>query len=211
VRELDETASLPSPEVELAPLGVEHAPALLALIDQEMWRGMVSPQPLTVEDAVHYVNGLAGRGDGVAFAVLDSATGALRGSTAFYEYVPEQGRVEIGYTFYGRRYWGGTTNPWCKLLMLERAFTVWQVHRVAMRCDVRNTRSSAAIQRLGATLEGVLRGHRLGADGVRSDSLIFSILALEWPAVRRGLEHRLRGTSSAESASAVPLTQNGTP
>jgi RimJ/RimL family protein N-acetyltransferase len=197
--------------VELVPLGVEHAPALLALIDREMWRGMVSPQPLTLEDAARYVDGLVGRGDGVAFAVLDRATRAVRGSTAFYEHVPDQGRVEIGYTFYGRRYWGGTTNPWCKLLMLEHAFTVWRVHRVAMRCDVRNTRSRAAILRLGATPEGVLRGHRLGADGVRSDSLVFSVLAPEWPTVRGGIERRLRGTAAAARARAVPLTTDGAP
>lgn len=156
-----------------------------------MWGGMLSPRPRTIDDVLGYVSGLRARRDVVAFVVLDATTGDVRGSTVFYEFVEQQDRVEIGYTFYGRRFWGGRTNPWCKLLMLRYAFDEWRLHRVALRCDVRNVRSIAAIERLGAVREGLLRGHRVASDGTRSDTLIFSIIAPEWPAVRTALERRL--------------------
>lgn len=189
--------TLRSSEVELVPLRESHSAALLAFIDAATWRGFLSPQPRTVEDVVAYVRRLIERSDGMAFAVLDAATGDVRGSTAFYEFVPDQGRVEIGYTFFGRQYRGGRTNRWCKLLMLEHAFTVWDVHRVAFRCDVRNARSIAAIERLGAVREGILRGHRVAADGLRSDTMVFSVLVGEWPAVRRELQLRVHAPGAS--------------
>lgn len=161
------------------PLCRDHAAPLFALIDAGLWQGFLSPRPGSVGDLTSYVTALTARPDVLAFAVVDAATGEVRGSTAFYEFVPDQGRVEVGYTSFGRQYWGGRTNPWCKLLMFEHAFTVWGVHRVALCCDVRNGRSIAAIDRLGATREGVVRGHRVAADGVRSDTMVFSVLADE--------------------------------
>jgi N-acetyltransferase len=186
-----EPVVLRSSEIELVPLEAQHAPALLGFIEERMWRGMLSPQPRTVDDVVEYVSRMRGRRDSLAFAVLDATTGEVRGSTVFYELVEHQGRVEIGYTFYGRQFWGRQTNPRCKLLMLRHAFDTWGVYRVALRCDVRNARSIAAIERLGAVREGLLRGHRLASDGARSDTLVFSVIAPDWPAVRAGLERRL--------------------
>ena len=103
-------------------------------------------------------------------------------------------RVEIGHTYYARRFWGGETNPHTKLLMLDHAFGVWSCERVALRCDADNARSAAAIQRLGARPEGVLRGHRRRHDGTVADTAYFSIAARRvarrtaracWPAWNR--------------------------
>jgi len=130
----------------------------------------------------------------LAFAVLDAATGEVRGSTSFYDWEPRMARVEIGHTYYARRWWGTSNNPACKLLMLRHAFETWGCVRVALRADARNARSIAAITRLGATPEGVLRSHRVAPDGSRGDTAYFSILADEWPAVRDGLLARLART-----------------
>ena len=100
-------------------------------------------------------------------------------------------RVEIGHTFYGRRFWGGDTNPHTKLLMLAHAFDTWSCERVALRCDADNARSAAAIQRLGARPEGVLRAHRRRHDGTVADTAYFSVVRAEWPEVRAGLLARV--------------------
>ncbi len=105
--------------------------------------------------------------------------------------MPSQGRVELGSTFYAREWWGGTTNPACKYLLLRHAFEDLGVARVALRADARNSRSLGAIRRLGAVPEGVLRSHRVAPDGSRQDTAYFSVLRDEWPTVRDGLLARL--------------------
>lgn len=175
--------------IRLVPLSVEHAPALLELIDADLWAGMTTPVPSDVAGLAPALG--LDVPDRYGFAALAADTGEVRGSTSFYDVAPTQQRCEIGFTFYGRRWWGGPTNPACKLLLLTYAFEVWGMHRVALRGDSRNTRSVAAMRRLGAVPEGVLRGHRVAADGSRGDTAYFSILAPEWPAVRAGLEERL--------------------
>ena len=179
--------------VRLAPVAREHAPALFAMIDAGLWAGMVTPPPVSVDVVAASIEAARSAPGRYAFAVLDSATGEVRGQTSFYDVVPEQQRCEIGHTFYGRAWWGGATNPACKLLLLRHAFEAWGMHRVALRADARNLRSIGAITRLGAVPEGVLRGHRVAADGTRGDTAYFSILRDEWPAVRAGLEARLDG------------------
>ncbi len=177
--------------VRLVPVGPEHASALFALVDPGLWAGMVTPPPASaavVADSIEAARSAPGR---YAFAVLDDATGEVRGQTSFYDVVPEQERCEIGHTFYGRAWWGGRTNPAAKLLLLGHAFETWGMYRVALRADARNTRSIGAITRLGAVPEGVLRGHRIAADGTRGDTAYFSILREEWPAIRAGLLSRL--------------------
>lgn len=177
--------------VRLVPLTIEHAPALLPLLDDELWAGMTTPTPRTLADVEGYLRTALDTPDRYAFAVLDVGTGEVRGSTSYYDVAPAQQRCEIGHTFYGRQWWGGPTNPACKLLLLERAFEVWGMHRVALRADARNARSIAAMRRLGLVSEGVLRGHRVAADGSRGDTACFSVLAPEWPATRAGLLSRL--------------------
>lgn len=179
--------------VRLEPLAAKHAPALAPLVDAALWAGMTTPLPDTPEAMEQHVVGLAARPGVVAFAVVDELLepGAVVGVTSFYDIDLRIGRVEIGHTFYGRRWWGTHVNPAAKLALLTHAFDVWGVERVALRADARNVRSLAAIERLGATREGVLRSHRLAPDGSRGDTVYFSVLRDEWPATRASLEARL--------------------
>jgi len=178
--------------IRLTPVHPHDAPAAWALTDAVMWAGMTTPWPATVEAYAAHVEQQREAPGVYAFTVRDAETSAVRGSTTFYDHVPAQGRVEIGTTWYGRAFQGGHTNPATKLLLLGHAFDTWGVNRVALRCDARNSRSARAIERLGATPEGRLRRHRIAADGSIGDTLYFSILRDEWPAVRAGLQGRLR-------------------
>lgn len=185
--------ALAAGDVRLVPLTVDHAEALLRLVDDELWSGMTTPTPRAVAALTDWVERAHATPGRYAFAVL-GPDGQVRGSTSFYEVDAQVRRCEVGHTFYGRAWWGGTTNPACKLALLAHAFEEWGMHRVALRADARNARSVAAMRRLGAVEEGVLRGHRVAADGSRGDTVYFSVLAPEWPAVRAGLEDRLAGS-----------------
>lgn len=176
--------------LRLEPLRDRHAAALLALVDDDLWAGMSWPVPRVEADLRAWIADAHAQDGRYAFAVVGDDD-QVRGSTSFYEAVDSVPRVEIGYTFYGRSWWGGTTNPACKLLLLTQAFDEWGMARVALRAASTNTRSIAAIRRLGAVPEGVLRHHRRTPDGALADTAYFSILAQEWPAVRAGLEERL--------------------
>lgn len=175
----------------------EDAADAWPLTDPDLWRGMTTPWPASVEEYAARVEQQQRTPGMFAFTVRDATTGTVRGSTTFYDHVPSQGRVEIGTTWYGREYQGGRTNPAAKWLLLTHAFEEWELNRVALRCDARNERSARAIERLGATPEGRLRRHRIAADGTVGDTLYFSIVRDEWPAVRRGLERRLDGERPA--------------
>ncbi|MFC4616535.1 GNAT family N-acetyltransferase [Cellulomonas algicola] len=179
----------------LVPLDDTHAAALAAFVDDRVWAGMSSPLPVGIDGWRAEVDRARATPGRVALAVLDAATGEVRGSTSFYDLDTHVLRVEIGHTYYAPRWWGTSNNPACKLLMLTHAFETWGMQRVAFRADTRNTRSVGAIRRLGAVPEGVLRSHRLAPDGTRGDSAYFSILPDEWPAVRAGLLARLAGTT----------------
>jgi RimJ/RimL family protein N-acetyltransferase len=192
--------------VRLEPLAEHHAPALGGIVDDGIWAGMSSPTPRGTEAMTAYVRDAVAAPGRLAFAVVGAssaagsgagsdvdpdAVGTVRGTTSLYEWVPSQGRVELGSTFYAREWWGGVTNPACKYLLLRHAFESLDVARVALRADARNSRSIAAIRRLGAAPEGVLRSHRVAPDGSRQDTAYFSILRDEWPSVRDGLLARL--------------------
>ena len=175
--------------VTLVPLTTEHAPALLELVDDELWFGMTTPTPRTVDDVAAWVAAGLETPGRYAFAV--TGPDGVRGSTSFYDVDERRGCCEIGFTFYGRSWWGGTTNPAAKLALLTQAFETWGMHRVALRADARNTRSCRAIERLGAVHEGTLRSPRIAADGTRGDTAYYSVLREEWPAVRAQLRARL--------------------
>ena len=113
------------------------------------------------------------------------------GSTSYLDVTPRHKRVEIGSTWYQPDAWGTVVNPECKFLLLAHAFEVLAVNRVTLLTDVLNVRSQAAIAKLGAVREGVLRSHMVSQGGRVRDSVIFSIVAAEWPAVRAGLMARL--------------------
>jgi RimJ/RimL family protein N-acetyltransferase len=177
--------------VRLDPLEVADAAALWPLTDDALWAGMVTPRPASVEAYAEHVEAQLANPTTVAFTVRGADDGEVRGTTTLYDLVPAQGRVEIGSTWYARPFWGGRTNPATKLLLLGHAFETLGLNRVALRCDARNLRSAAAIRRLGAVPEGVLRSHRIAADGTVGDTAYFSIVRAEWPDVRAGLRARL--------------------
>lgn len=203
-------------DVALVPLDFAHAEALLGLVDEALWAGLSSPLPRTATDMERLVLTAWETPGRYAFTVVDAATGEVRGSTSLHEVERLHRRAALGHTFYGRAWWGGTTNPATKLAVLGLAFETWSLHRVALRVDPRNVRSLAAVRRLGAVEEGVLRGHRATADGDQADSVSFSILEPEWPEVKARLCARLGvapggvtsqapGVSSAlSSVSALP-------
>ncbi len=177
--------------IRLDPARTDDAAEAWALTDASLWAGMTTPWPASVGAYAAHVEHQRDAPGTFAFTIRDAETRVVRGSTTFYDHAPAQRRVEIGATWYGRAFQGGRTNPAAKLLLLAHAFEAWGVNRVALRCDARNERSARAIERLGATREGRLRHHRIAADGSVGDTLYFSILREEWPAVRRGLEQRL--------------------
>ncbi|MCJ1707545.1 GNAT family N-acetyltransferase [Microbacterium sp. VKM Ac-2923] len=179
--------------IRLTPAHPDDAPAAWPLTDPALWAGMTTPWPDSVGAYADRVAQQLETPGMYAFTVRDAETAVIHGSTTFYDFAPAQGRIEIGTTWYGRAFQGGRTNPAAKLLLLQQAFDTWVLNRVALRCDARNARSARAIERLGATPEGRLRHHRIAPDGSVGDTLYFSILREEWPAVRAGLEERLRG------------------
>lgn len=132
------------------------------------------------------------RPDYVAWATVDAATGRAIGATRFGDIAPEHGRVEIGWTWIAPSHQRSATNTEAKLLQLGYAFDELGATRVALKTDGRNLRSQAAIERLGAQREGALRRHMRMPDGFIRDTVYFSILAEEWPAVKARLEERLR-------------------
>jgi len=126
------------------------------------------------------------------FVTIRREGGAVLGSTRYMTLRPEHRGVEIGNTWLAQSAWSTGANVEAKLLMLEHAFDVWHVHRVVLNTDARNARSRAAIERIGATFEGVLRSFRIGVEGTPRDTATFAITARDWPDVRARLVARLR-------------------
>jgi RimJ/RimL family protein N-acetyltransferase len=194
--------------VSLEPLRLEHAGALAraAAGNRELYRW--SPVPQDEESARIYVRTALEwqtAGTAVPFAIVRVGDGEVIGSTRFWnierwawaEGHPLYGRAtpdacEIGYTWLAGTAVRTAANTEAKLLMLTHVFEEWEVFRVCLHTDVRNARSRAAMERMGAKFEGVLRAHRMAADFVPRDSARYSIVAEEWPEVKRGLEERLR-------------------
>lgn len=117
--------------------------------------------------------------------------GTFAGTTSLLEIDLANEKTHIGSTFYGRDFWGGTVNPDAKLLLLTHVFDTCGFGRVKIQTDHRNTRSRAAIERLGATYEGTLRRDVRRSDGSWRDTVVFSVLREEWPGVRAALQNRL--------------------
>lgn len=117
--------------------------------------------------------------------------GRIVGTTSYLEVSPADARLEIGFTLYAPEVWGTVVNPECKLLLMQWAFEQAGMGRVQLKTDIRNARSQAAIARLGAHYEGVLRRYQCRQDGTVRDTVLFSVLAEEWPDVKAGLITRI--------------------
>lgn len=180
--------------VHLVALSLDHAAALeaAAALDPDAFRYMsASPLEHGGERYVQEMLDAEARGECIPFTVIDVASGASIGSTRFGDIDSGHPRCEIGWTWLAASHRGGRINAEMKLLMLEHAFVALDCERVAIKTDLRNTRAQRAIEHLGATKEGVLRRHLLAADGYVRDTVYYSIIASEWPAVRTQLEQRL--------------------
>jgi len=178
--------------VRLEPLTEAHREALRPVAqDERIWTTSLT-HALGPSFDTWFDDALAERASGrrLPFAVR-LAEGRLVGSSSFLDVTPAHRRVEIGATWYHPDVWGTAVNPECKLLLLGHAFDVMQVNRVALVTDALNLRSQAAIAKLGAVRDGVLRSDRITQGGRVRDSVVFSILAPEWPPVRARLEQRL--------------------
>ena len=181
--------------VRLEPLAEEHREGLrVAADDDRIWEHMLG-LARGPEFDVFFNNALAEARDRkrVPFAVRLLSDGTLIGGTAYLDPVPMHKRVEIGSTWYRPDVWQTAVNPECKLLLLTHAFDTLQLNRVSLVTDVQNTRSQAAIAKLGAIREGVLRAHMLTRNGRVRDSVIFAITRAEWPSVKSRLILRLDG------------------
>ncbi len=117
--------------------------------------------------------------------------GVIVGTTSFLDVSVNDARLEIGSTMYSPSEWGGDLNPTCKYLLMSYAFVELGMGRVQLKTDIRNVRSRNAIERLGARFEGVLRRYQRRADGTVRDTVMYSVIAEDWPAVRDGLTARI--------------------
>jgi RimJ/RimL family protein N-acetyltransferase len=181
--------------VRLVPLTLAHVPGLARVgLDPELWRWIPSPVRSEAEMATYVEVALEEqrRGAAIPFATLDQGSGEVIGSTRFANISAADRRVEIGWTWVARAVQRTGANTEAKLLMLSHAFEVLRAVRVELKTDALNQQSRAAILRLGAKEEGILRKHRLTSSGRWRDTVYFSILDDEWPALKARLAARLQ-------------------
>jgi len=185
---------LEGPTVRLEQLEQRHADDLArASADGEVWRKWTTRIPAPDEVPAEIGSRLAAQAAGriVPWAVVTG--GAAVGMTSYWSVDEANRRLEIGATWLGASAQGTGVNAEAKLLLLTRAFDVLSCIAVEFRTHWHNRQSRDAIERLGAKLDGVLRNHQFGRDGTLRDTVVYSIIASEWPAVRLGLLERLRG------------------
>lgn len=180
--------------IRLVPLDLSHEAGLrAAAADGALWQLRVTSVPAPDETRAYVEAALRMREEGhrFAFAVTDEASGTVLGSTSYHDIVPAVKRVEIGYTWYAQRVQRTHVNTTCKLLMLQHAFETLGCHVVGWRTDNFNFASQAAIERLGAKKDGVIRGHALRRDGTIRDTVMYSLRSGEWPEVKAQLLYLL--------------------
>ena len=185
--------SLQGARVQLEPLQVEHASGLReAASDGELWKLWYTSVPTPEGVDAYIASALAERDAGVSLPfVVRDAGGAIVGSTRYCHVDAANRRVEIGYTWYAQRVQRSGLNTEAKFLLLRHAFDTLHCIAVEFRTNWFNQRSRTAIARLGAKQDGVLRNHLVMPDGSLRDTVVFSIIAAEWPAVRRNLQFML--------------------
>jgi RimJ/RimL family protein N-acetyltransferase len=191
-----DVANLTGRWVRLEPLGDQHRDALRGAADDDRIWAHTLMRARGPEFERWFDDTLAHKAAGrqVPFAVRRLDDQALVGSTSYLDPVPRHRRVEIGATWYSPDVWGTRINPECKLLLLAHAFDVLGMNRVSLCTDVRNTRSQAAIEKLGALKEGILRAHMITQGGRIRDSVLYGIVVGDWPEVKARLTARLAGT-----------------
>jgi N-acetyltransferase len=180
--------------ITLVPLGLEHEAGLrAAAADGELWKLRITSVPEPEHTRKYIEDALAMReaGHRFAFAVLDEVSGKLLGCSSYHDIVPAVKRVEIGWTWYGQSSQRSHVNTTAKLLLMTHAFETLGCHVVGWRTDNFNFKSQAAIERLGAKKDGVLRGHALRRDGTIRDTVMYSMRSGEWPEAKAQLLYLL--------------------
>ena len=181
--------------VRLEPLSREHEQGLSeAAQDGKLWELFFTSVPEAAKAAKYIDDALEGqkKGDMLPWAVRDTKSGAIVGSTRYHDIIPAADRVEIGYTWYALRCQRTHVNTACKLLLFTYGFEKLKCKVIGLRTDNFNFRSQRAIEALGAKKDGVIRHFGIRRDGSVRDVVMYSILAAEWPDVRRYLELRLK-------------------
>jgi RimJ/RimL family protein N-acetyltransferase len=181
-------------QVRLEPMHADHEPGLQeAAADGELWRLRVTSVPEPEQTAIYIANALMGQQDGIMlpFVVRLTSTGKLIGSTRYHDILPDVDRVEIGYTWYARSLQRTAVNTECKLLLMTHAFEALGCAVVGLRTDNFNFASQRAIERLGARKDGVVRHNARRRDGTVRDTVMYSIVAGEWPEVKAQLQWQL--------------------
>jgi RimJ/RimL family protein N-acetyltransferase len=187
--------------VRLTPLSPAYEESLLAAAgDGQLWNSTVTIVPGQATMAAYIAAALNAQAQGLEhpFVIIRKSSSQVVGSTRFYSIERDHRRVEIGYTWLAASAQRTRVNTEAKLLLLAHAFEVWGCIRVGFVTDVLNQQSRAAILRLGAKQEGVLRNHMVMPDGRYRDSVYFSIIEAEWPEVKARLEAKLEQTAEED-------------
>ena len=189
-----ERVTLEGHGIRLEPLTPEHHDGLtVAAADGGLWELWFTSVPEPQQTRGYIAGALAGQDAGhmLPWAVRELTSGTIVGSTRYHDIIAEVDRVEIGWTWYAKQWQRSHVNTVCKLLLLAHAFDALGCKVVGLRTDNFNFASQRAIEALGAKKDGVIRHHWARRDGTVRDSVMYSILASEWPDVRRHLEFRL--------------------
>jgi ribosomal-protein-alanine N-acetyltransferase len=184
--------TLEGPTLRLEPLTPRHAPALWPHVGPETFRHTLEmPLDSSYEAFAEWVRYCLEIPDSLLWALCLRETGEAVGVTGYLEIRPRHRGLEIGRTWIGGSHQGTRVNPESKYLLLRHAFEDLDAVRVQLKTDLNNLRSQRAIEKLGARREGVLRKYQIRSNGYVRDTVVYSILAEEWPAVKAGLEARL--------------------
>jgi N-acetyltransferase len=204
---MEKTGMLQGNHIRLEPLENQHADGLVLAAASNRSLYKWSPVPEGIEEVIKYIQtamDLREAGKAEPFAIVRETDGLVIGSTRFWNMerwswrpgAPKYGSeypdtCEIGYTWLSSSAIRTPVNTEAKLLLLKLAFEKWQTYSVCLHADARNNRSRAAIERIGAKFEGILRSHRMAVDNIPRDSARYAIVASEWPAVKMHLEKLL--------------------
>lgn len=186
--------TLSGSRVLLEPLSIEHLDGLSAAVkDGELWNLWYTSIPSPEKAEVYIKTALEMREDAGAmpFIIRDKGSNNIIGCTRYFNVDELNQRLEIGHTWYSESYQRTAANTECKYLLLSHAFEELKAIAVEFRTHWHNHKSRAAIARLGAKQDGVLRNHTRSADGIYRDTVVFSIIDLEWPAVKQSLQYKL--------------------
>lgn len=189
-----EPITLTGLRVVLEPLSLEHLDGMInAVKDGELWKLWFTsiPAPEKVETYIKTALEMRENAGAMPFIVRDRESNKIIGSTRYFNVDEGNQRLEIGYTWYSESYQRTAANSECKYLLLSHAFEKLEAIAVEFRTHWHNQKSRAAIARLGAKQDGVLRNHQKNADGGYRDTVVFSIINLEWPAVKQSLMFKL--------------------